>query len=325
MAIGFRQLTKFANFSSLVASRSSVFKFEKTPQIQITQINQQYFPKAEKKFDENSHNPRIIDILLDNRESDNDLVTKENVLILDNRVAEDSNRLSCLRFVGTTNPLENNINHYSNLKPQQQYSNKSQDVNPNKSSGEQLTHVFNILAETLPKLFIQPLDYTVYHPDIIFEDNIRNIRTAGLYSYVKQVALLRTIGHLKFAYVKFEILKITKHPEDSSVKVRWQIRGISALKVMLTFWRYKLWDFKELFDKTESWYDGFSIFYVNSEGQIVKHIAEKMMPDSDHLTDSSAKPIVAGGTAAAVAGGAAAATAAKLALIGIIPKCSNLV
>lgn len=50
-------------------------------------------------------------------------------------------------------------------------------------------------------------------------------------AYVKQVALLRTIGHLKFAFVKFEILKMTKHPEDGTVRVRWRIKGLSGLKV----------------------------------------------------------------------------------------------
>jgi hypothetical protein len=69
---------------------------------------------------------------------------------------------------------------------------------------------------------------------------------------VRQIALLRTVGHLRFAYVKFEVLKITKHPEDSTIKVRWRIRGISALKVMVTFWKYRLWNFREMFDKTEA-------------------------------------------------------------------------
>jgi hypothetical protein len=50
---------------------------------------------------------------------------------------------------------------------------------------------------------------------------------------VKQVALLRTVGHLKFAYVKFDILKITMHPEDGTVKIRWRIKGISGLKVSI--------------------------------------------------------------------------------------------
>jgi hypothetical protein len=66
---------------------------------------------------------------------------------------------------------------------------------------------------------------------------------SGLYHYVKQIALLRTVGHLKFAYVKFEILKITMHPEDGTVKIRWRIRGISGLKVgihLYYLYTYKL-------------------------------------------------------------------------------------
>ncbi|KAJ9576434.1 hypothetical protein L9F63_006647 [Diploptera punctata] len=141
--------------------------------------------------------------------------------------------------------------------------------NSQKPSNEHLDKVYNVLRETLPNLFVQPLDYSIYHNNLIFENNIRGTRSVGLYRYVKQIALLRTIGHFKFAYVKFEILKITMHPEDGTVKIRWRIRGISGLKVLFTFWKYKLW------------YDGFSIFYVGADGLVFKHIADKMMPDSD--------------------------------------------
>lgn len=71
-------------------------------------------------------------------------------------------------------------------------------------------------------------------------------------NYVKQMSMLRIVGHLKYAYVTFEVLKITQHPEDSTIRVRWRIRGISALKVMFQFWKYKLWDWKGMFDKQES-------------------------------------------------------------------------
>jgi Uncharacterized conserved protein (DUF2358) len=105
--------------------------------------------------------------------------------------------------------------------------------------------------------------------------------SSGLYHYVKQVALLRTVGHIKFAYVKFEVLKITKNPEDNTVRVRWRIRGISALKVMLNFWKFKLWKLKEVFEGQEAWYDGFSTFHVGSDGVIYKHVCDKMMPDEN--------------------------------------------
>uniref|UniRef100_A0A182M2E1 Uncharacterized protein n=1 Tax=Anopheles culicifacies TaxID=139723 RepID=A0A182M2E1_9DIPT len=151
----------------------------------------------------------------------------------------------------------------------------------NQPSEEQLHRVYHVLSQTLPKLFVQPLDYSIYSPNLIFENNIRGTRTEGLYHYVKQIALLRTVGHLKFAYVTFEVLKITKHPEDNTVKVRWRIRGISALKVMLQFWKYKLWKLKEIFDEQEAWYDGFSVLYVGPDGLVAKHIVDKIMPDDD--------------------------------------------
>nr|SVE77125.1 EOG090X09QP [Daphnia lumholtzi]SVE77729.1 EOG090X09QP [Daphnia lumholtzi]SVE78357.1 EOG090X09QP [Daphnia lumholtzi] len=159
--------------------------------------------------------------------------------------------------------------------------------NPGLPSPRQLQHVFDVLSTTLPKLFIQPMNYQIYSPDVVFENRIRGTRTTGLYNYVKQVALLRCVGHLKYAYVRFEILKITQHPEEGTIKVRWRICGISGLKVLLQFWRYKLWQWKEVLQKQESWYDGFSTFHVSSKGLITLHVADKMMPDDDKATETN--------------------------------------
>lgn len=221
--------------------------------------------------------------ITDNRESLSDVVTKSKVY--------GSDRL-CTSV--TQVPKDNIL-----------LSGDSSEEQRGRPSPEKLLHVYTVLGESLPKLFVEPLDYTIYHEDLVFEDNIRNFKSVGLLNYVKQVALLRTVGHIKFAYVKFEILKITQHPEDGTVRVRWRIRGISAMKVMFQFWKYKLWQWKEMFEKSDSWYDGYSTFFVNSDGKVVKHIADKMMPDSDYLTAQS--PAGLGG--------------AKLALmIAVIPR-----
>lgn len=88
----------------------------------------------------------------------------------------------------------------------------------------------------------------------MFRSHLSNILFfhSGIFHYIKQVALLRTVGHIKFAYVNFEIIKITMNHEDSTIRVRWRIRGISAMKVMLQFWKFKLWKIKEIFDAQES-------------------------------------------------------------------------
>ncbi|KAK7074412.1 hypothetical protein SK128_024189 [Halocaridina rubra] len=150
-----------------------------------------------------------------------------------------------------------------------------------KPSIEQLSHVYDVLAETLPKLFKEPINYRIYHQQIVFENRIRGKVTVGLLPYVRQVMLLRTVGHLKFSYIKFEILKITKHPEDGTVRIRWQIQGLSVLKAMFQFWKFKLWNWKSLSEQMESWYDGYSTFYVGGDGLVHKHVADSMMPDKE--------------------------------------------
>lgn len=321
MAFGLRTFTsKLSNFNSIVTSRKNVNIIEKTSFGFLTKNDQpeNFSLKTNYhsyKYDIQKLNFDREDFKTDNRESLNDIVNKINLP----SYTKNTSLLGELSI--------NDIHvHYTSLSPINKNLKKEAVPNeflvsekvqnkglPNeKPPPEKLDYIYRSLAESLPKLFIQPMDYSIYHPEIVFENNIRGTRTVGLYPYVKQIALLRTIGHLKYAYVKLEILKITQHSEDSSVKVRWRIRGISGLKVMFLFWKYRLWNFKEMFDKTESWYDGFSTFYVNGEGQIIKHVADKMMPDSDRETVDGRTSITQ-------------LDAAKLALIvGIIPRFSDL-
>lgn len=56
---------------------------------------------------------------------------------------------------------------------------------------------------------------------------------------------MRLLGHLKYAFVKFDILKITKHPEDGTIKVRWRIKGISGMKIIVNLWKFKLWNLEQ--------------------------------------------------------------------------------
>ncbi|KAF5305498.1 hypothetical protein FQA39_LY01589 [Lamprigera yunnana] len=194
--------------------------------------------------------------------------------------------------------------------PKEEKPTNMDNSNFNKPSPEMLDLVFKDLADSLPKLFTHGLNYKLYHPNLVFENNILGKRSVGLYRYIRQAAILRTLGHLKYGYVSFEILKITQHPEDSTVKVRWTIRGVSGLQVMFIFWKYKLWNYKEIFKKADTWYDGFSTFHVSGEGLIYKHVADKMMPDMDReQVTLRTSPIAT----------------AKLALIvGIIPRFSEI-
>ncbi|CAK9810446.1 Uncharacterized protein C6orf136 homolog [Anthophora plagiata] len=170
---------------------------------------------------------------------------------------------------------------YTEVSPNVQNEYDKQPSEDRNSPETELQTIFNILSEELPHLFVKPMNYAVYTNDLIFVNNIKGTTTTGLHHYVKQIGLLKIIGHFKYAYIKLEILKMTMHPEDSSIKVRWRIVGISGTRLFLTFWKFKLWNSKEYIQDATSWYDGFSTFYVNNDSKIFKHVVDKMMPDED--------------------------------------------
>lgn len=154
--------------------------------------------------------------------------------------------------------------------------------NEGKPSQEQLQHIVDSLSQDLPKLFVKPQNFSIYTKDLIFINNIRGVTTRGVVNYAKQLIFLRMIGHIKFAHVKFQVIKITMHSDDGTVKVRWRIRGVSGLKVFSMFWKYKFWKIQDSIDSNhEIWYDGFSTYYVNGNGKVYKHVADKVMPDQD--------------------------------------------
>lgn len=81
--------------------------------------------------------------------------------------------------------------------------------------------------------------------------------------------------------------------------MRWRIAGISAIQVkifvilkaflcyfnlkllfgvqvMLQFWKFKLWNWKDVIERQGTWIDGVSYFDVGSDGLIHRHIADKV-------------------------------------------------
>jgi hypothetical protein len=164
--------------------------------------------------------------------------------------------------------------------------------------------VYNTLRDGLPKIFATTMDYRIYNRNLVFINNLIGKTTQGLPAYMQQVSFLRTIGHFKFAYVRFEILNMSHDVDTARVTVRWRIVGVGILKVLLKFWKFSLWRRQELQKQIASWYDGISYFDIGSDGLVWRHIADKVEEDKDRIVAEKSK----------------ASLAAKLALLAIALK-----
>ncbi|CAD6222215.1 GSCOCG00000825001-RA-CDS [Cotesia congregata] len=175
--------------------------------------------------------------------------------------------------------------------------NPEQSSNYGQPTSEALLKVYKTLQTDLPRFFVTTMDYRIYSREIEFINHIKGTATQGLNNYMKQILLLRVGGHLTYAYIKLEVLKITMHSEDSTIRVRWRIRGLSTYKAFFNFWKFKWLKSIGGIKSLESWYDGYSVFSVNAQGQIYRHVADKMMPDEE-MTQDKGKPDIAAKLAA---------------------------
>ncbi|XP_015790971.1 uncharacterized protein C6orf136 homolog [Tetranychus urticae] len=160
-----------------------------------------------------------------------------------------------------------------------------------KPSISQLKLVYTTLSEYLPNFFRGPHCFEIYAEDVVLEDNIRNIKTVGLPVYKQNISLVKFYSHLKYRHVDLNVLKMTEHIEESCVKVRWRVVGSPNWTILLNYLSsLPSVKGKNLADNdVEVWVDGFSIFYVNKDGKICRHICDKLIPDDNYEDNGGPK------------------------------------
>jgi len=155
------------------------------------------------------------------------------------------------------------------------------EADPPEDKKPDLDKVAVELSYELIGTFVRNQNWTIYHRNLIFEDRIRGKRIEGLREYIKFIILMKVVANIRFVYLRFHILKLTKHPEDSTIRVRWRIAAIGVTRLVLRFFPDKMWRRGNLDKCAPSWYDGYSVFHIGSDNLIFKHVADTRMPDQD--------------------------------------------
>ncbi|XP_071152432.1 uncharacterized protein [Mytilus edulis] len=154
------------------------------------------------------------------------------------------------------------------------------DKSLGKPSMEQLNAVKERLAETLPHFFNKVMDYSIYDPKVVFVNNIWNRKTSGIGMYSLNLSVIRILAYFKYTQITVQLLKITVHPEDGAVKVRWRVAGLSNT-ASLKFWNFYPGKYRENVEKDSQWTDGLSTYYINKHGMVYKHVVDNVIPDNE--------------------------------------------
>ncbi|KAK7899611.1 hypothetical protein WMY93_020464 [Mugilogobius chulae] len=136
---------------------------------------------------------------------------------------------------------------------------------------QKLALIYERLREELPRFLKKNHDYSMYSLDVEFVNGLLNTKTRGRVLYQLSLTVWRLLCLCYYADAQLEVLKLTKHPEDGTVKARWRLRGMPFHSLLLRFY---LKDKSQLFRSL----DAFSTFYIGHDGLIHCHKVEKVMP-----------------------------------------------
>ncbi|XP_005533746.2 PREDICTED: uncharacterized protein C6orf136 homolog [Pseudopodoces humilis] len=166
-------------------------------------------------------------------------------------------------------------------------------ANPPPSMEEHLATMHEKLRHELPNFFLKIPDYALYAPDVEFQCQHLHLHTRGRAMYAVAVALCRALAWGYFASLRLELLALTRHPEDWSVRARWRLTGLPLHLLLLRWYRR---DKRTLLRS----YDALSTFFLNSGGLIRCHRVDKLMPAPTAVPEPK-KLLVASALAAALA------------------------
>lgn len=137
------------------------------------------------------------------------------------------------------------------------------------------------MAKQVPRFFVAQHHYEHYHHTITLENNYSGKLkvSRGIMPYVFELTKVKLLFRIRYSYVRMQVLKITSHPEDGTVRIRWRISAVPHLAAF-KFWQLPSTYYKSAEDSSR-WYDGFSILHVSKEGKIYRHCVDRVIPDDE--------------------------------------------
>jgi hypothetical protein len=161
-------------------------------------------------------------------------------------------------MVPTPDPKIMNRIEPNNAEPSQVNPNKVEpNIEPNKTEPNKIEQIIQVLQQDLPTLFEQDISYDIYAPTIYFRDPVNSFK--GKLNYRIIFWTLRFHGRLFFTELFFDLHQVAPATEISSsggtIRADWTVRGTLRLP-----WKPKLF------------FNGYSIYKLDSQGVIYEHI-----------------------------------------------------
>jgi len=147
----------------------------------------------------------------------------------------------------------------------------------------QLKRMGTVLVKEVSGILIKRADYSLYHRDIILEDNIRGKTFVGGVEYIKQMGLFKIYMHIRFLYSRVAVDSMSIDVDDSTVVIKWRVSGLGMIKLFIFYFPKRLYRRKNMEEFSTQVASGISTYHIDNESKVIKHVLDVREVDRDRL------------------------------------------
>ena len=122
--------------------------------------------------------------------------------------------------------------------------------------------------------FVRRADYKIYDRHIQFENRINGRVARNGMEFITEMNYLRIWGHIRYPFVRLNVLSFQKDVAEAKLTFRWQIQCMPYYKMLVYYIPKKLFRMANMVEHSVIWKEGVAQVWVGSDGKVVRIVVD---------------------------------------------------
>ena len=151
---------------------------------------------------------------------------------------------------------------------------KGTEGKDNRPSPDEFEKTADRLLSDISHFFVRKPDYTIYDTHIQFENRINGRVARNGMEFITEMNFLRIWGHLRYPFVRMEVLSFKKDLAEAKLTVHWRIQCMPYSRMLVYYIPKKLFRMANMVKHSVTWKEGVAQVWVGSDGKVVKVVVD---------------------------------------------------
>jgi len=130
------------------------------------------------------------------------------------------------------------------------------------------------ILNDINSFFVRKADYTIYDANVLFENRMNGRVARNVLEFKTEMNYLRIWGHLRYPFVRMNVVEFKKDESEAKVTIHWRIRIWSWLRLVAYYLPKRLFRMENMINHSAIWKEGIAQVWVGSEAKVTRIVVD---------------------------------------------------